>query len=101
MGFPPVVTIIRTAAILVAAVVTLAGSQPQREPALVIRNVTILSMASDPVPGSVVIRDGRIADVGPTAGRDVGGATVIDGTGKFLIPGLIDMHTHVSKTRGS
>ena len=101
MGLPSVVTIIRTAAILVAAVATLAGSQPQREPALVIRNVTILSMASDPGAGSVVIRDRRIAEVGPTAGRDVSGATVIDGTGKFLIPGLIDMHTHVSKTRGS
>jgi imidazolonepropionase-like amidohydrolase len=28
-------------------------------------------------------------------------ARVIDGAGRFLVPGLIDMHSHVSKTRGS
>jgi len=28
-------------------------------------------------------------------------ARVVDGTGKFLLPGLIDMHVHLSKTRGS
>jgi imidazolonepropionase-like amidohydrolase len=28
-------------------------------------------------------------------------AYIVDGSGRFLIPGLIDMHTHVSKTRGS
>jgi imidazolonepropionase-like amidohydrolase len=95
------VNLTRTAAILVAAVATLAGSQPAREPALLIRNVTIISMGSVPVIGFVVVRDGRIVEVGTTSGGNVTGATVIDGTGKFLIPGLIDMHTHVSKTRGS
>jgi imidazolonepropionase-like amidohydrolase len=29
------------------------------------------------------------------------GAHVIEGRGRFLVPGLIDMHTHVSKTRAS
>lgn len=29
------------------------------------------------------------------------GATVVDGTGKYLIPGLIEMHGHTSKTRAS
>jgi imidazolonepropionase-like amidohydrolase len=41
---------------------------------------------------SVLIRAGRIAGVG--AGVDATGATIVDGTGKTLLPGLIDAHTH-------
>ena len=42
---------------------------------------------------SVVVRDGRITDVKPS-GESVEGAVVIDAAGKFLIPGLWDMHAH-------
>ncbi|MBI4612875.1 MAG: amidohydrolase family protein [Planctomycetes bacterium] len=44
---------------------------------------------------TVLISKGRIVRVGPTT--DVGvpsGTTVVDGEGKFLIPGLIDSHVH-------
>ena len=48
---------------------------------------------------TVLVRDGRIASVGAnTAPR---GATLLPGTGKFLIPGLWDFVTHVSWTRAS
>lgn len=72
-------------------------------PALLIRDVTILSMdGQGPRPGSVLWRGDRIEYVGPTASLPSGAAAhVVDGSGRFLIPGLIDMHTHVSKTRGS
>ena len=41
-------------------------------------------------------------DVGGNAGiPDVPGARIVYGTGRFLLPGLMDLHTHVSKTRGS
>ena len=44
---------------------------------------------------TVVIRDGVIARVGPSASTPVpAGATVVDGTGLFLMPGLVDMHIH-------
>jgi len=72
-------------------------------PALLIRDVTILSMDDEtPRRGSVLVRDDRIDYVGPTpALPSVPDAHIVDGSGRFLIPGLIDMHTHVSKTRAS
>ena len=60
-----------------------------------IRNVTILSAAGPTIRnGSVLLRDGKIADVGPnvTAPAD---ALVIDGTGKYVTPGIIDTHSHI------
>lgn len=44
---------------------------------------------------TVVIRDGVIADV--SRGKAPPGARVIDGKGKFLIPGLWDSHVHLTK----
>ncbi len=44
----------------------------------------------------VVVRDGRIMEIRDAAGgKAPKGALVIDGRGKYLIPGLIDMHTHL------
>ncbi len=72
-------------------------------PELLIRDVTILSMDDEAAQrGSVLVRGDRIAYAGPTASvPPAPNARVVDGTGRFLIPGLIDMHTHVSKTRRS
>jgi imidazolonepropionase-like amidohydrolase len=69
----------------------------------VIRNVGILSMLSPDVErGTVVVRGDKISYVGGDTGMpDVPGARIVDGTGRYLIPGLIDLHTHVSKTRAS
>jgi len=63
---------------------------------IVFRNVTVIPMTSPRVmeKQSVVVRDGRIQSISktPAVPKD---ATIIDGTGKFLIPGLADMHVHV------
>jgi imidazolonepropionase-like amidohydrolase len=43
----------------------------------------------------VVVRGDRVVEVGPAASVQVPpGAAVVDGTGKFLVPGLADMHVH-------
>ena len=63
-----------------------------------IRNVTVIPMAGRTTiaAATVLVRDGRIAAVGPTPSTTVpNGVRVIDGTGKFLIPGLTDTHTHL------
>ncbi|MBX3243124.1 MAG: amidohydrolase family protein [Acidobacteria bacterium] len=45
---------------------------------------------------TVIIRDGKIADIGDTKKVKVPkDAQRIDGKGKYLIPGLVDMHTHL------
>src|SRR5262245_43829590 len=45
---------------------------------------------------TIVIRDGRIVTIGPSAGTPVpNGAEVVDYTGKTIIPGLISDHSHV------
>ena len=44
---------------------------------------------------TVVVRRDRIHQIGPSGSVGVPtGATVIDGAGKFLMPGLSDMHAH-------
>jgi len=62
---------------------------------LLIRDVTLYDGTGAPArPGTdVLVKDGRIAAVG--AGLRARGARVVDGRGKFLIPGLIDSHIHL------
>jgi imidazolonepropionase-like amidohydrolase len=63
-----------------------------------VTNVTVIPMSRDTVlrDMTVIVRDGRIAEVGPARSTTVPtGARRIDGTGRFLIPGLADMHTHL------
>ncbi len=61
-----------------------------------IRNVNVIPMDTERVLANqtVVIKDGLIAEIGPKV-KIPKGANVIDGTGKYLIPGLADMHTHL------
>lgn len=65
---------------------------------LAITNVTVITMSSRGTLSSatVVVRDGRIVAVGPSASTPVpNGARIIDGAGQYVIPGLTDMHTHL------
>jgi imidazolonepropionase-like amidohydrolase len=63
--------------------------------ALVIRNASVLDVnAGTYSVADVVSTDGKISSVGPDAEAPAA-AHEVDGTGKFLIPGLIDCHVHV------
>ena len=90
---------LRLAALAAIAATPLAACEAQTVPGLTaFTNVTVLPMTSDKVlPGqTVVVRDGVITAAGPADDVDVPrGATVIDGTGRFLMPGLAEMHAHV------
>src|ERR1700677_2319719 len=64
---------------------------------LVIKRVTVIDATGrGPEPNMTVIADGdRIVAIGPwKKTRIPGKAVVVNGTGKFLIPGLCDMHVH-------
>jgi 5-methylthioadenosine/S-adenosylhomocysteine deaminase len=72
-------------------------------PSTLIRNATIVTMNDrlDVHEGAVVVRDGRIASVGPEARDRVD--RVIDAAGGYLLPGFIQTHIHLCQTlfRGS
>jgi hypothetical protein len=60
-------------------------------------HVNVLSMDREQIlkDQTVVVRRDRIHEIGPSGSVGVPtGATVIDGVGKFLMPGLSDMHAH-------
>ena len=66
-----------------------------------ITGVTVIDGRGTPaVRGqTVVIRAGRIAEVGPSARvKAPSGALVVDGTGMTLIPGIVGMHDHMFYT---
>ncbi len=65
-----------------------------------VRNVALVDVVNgEIIPGrDVVIRGGRIESIGtstPGSGQDI--LVVLDGTGKFVVPGLWDMHVHSLK----
>lgn len=65
-----------------------------------VRNVVVVDVRQGAVRHGqdVVLRDGRIEAVRPTGSSPVDHSlTIIDGTGKYLMPGLWDMHTHALK----
>lgn len=63
---------------------------------IVIQNATILTVTKGTIAkGSVLIRDGKIAEVGRSVNVPPG-AQVIDATGMFLSPGIIDCHSHIA-----
>jgi hypothetical protein len=67
---------------------------------VLIQHATVVDAtgAAPKVDFSVLIRDGRIASVARKVEPPVG-ATVINARGKFLIPGLWDMHVHITDPR--
>ncbi|MDH3271334.1 MAG: amidohydrolase family protein [Gemmatimonadota bacterium] len=82
------------------ALLALAGcARPQAEPGTIaFVDVTTLPMDR---PGvlehqTVVVVNGAITEAGPAGEITVGeGATIIDGAGRYLMPGLAEMHAHV------
>ncbi|KAF1046667.1 MAG: N-acyl-D-aspartate deacylase [Herbaspirillum frisingense] len=58
-----------------------------------IRNALVIDgSGAEPVQADVAVRDGRIAAIGQLSGWQAG--EVIDGSGRVLSPGFIDVHTH-------
>ena len=59
-----------------------------------ITNATIMTASNGTIQnGTIVIRDGKITQVGTNITVPAG-AKVIDGTGKYVTPGIIDAHSH-------
>ncbi len=68
---------------------------------IVFENVSVIDAVDGYRSGQiVVVRENMIVEAGPAGRvRVPSGSTVIDGSGKYLIPGLWDAHVHVTNTR--
>jgi imidazolonepropionase-like amidohydrolase len=61
----------------------------------VIENATVMTISHGTFKGSVLVRDGKIAEVSEKI-LIPQGATVIDANGQFVMPGIIDCHSHIA-----
>jgi len=69
--------------------------QRHPNPPVLIRNATIMTATGQEIAGgSILFRDGRIVAVGTTVEAPAD-AVVVDGTGKWVTPGIIDSHSHL------
>lgn len=81
-----------------------ASAAPATPGEYAITNVTVIPMdRQQALPDqTVIVRAGKIAEMGPAASvRVPASATKIDGRGKFLMPGLADMHMRISQGAGA
>ncbi|MGE3313126.1 MAG: amidohydrolase family protein [Limisphaerales bacterium] len=61
----------------------------------------ILPMSGPPIErGVMIVRNGRIAEIGPEGTAIPAGARTNDVSGRVLMPGLVDTHSHVGSVAG-
>jgi imidazolonepropionase-like amidohydrolase len=91
-------TVARLLAFVALIAASWASGASAQSVAVVITNVTVIDGTGAPAQPAmtVIVSGGRITTIGQTGSvRVPAEAVVVDGTGKFLIPGLWDMHVHV------
>ena len=76
-------------------IVALAALAPLYAQNIVIQNATIMTVTKGTLQGSVVIKDGKIAEIGEKVMMPQN-ATIIDAGGQYVIPGIIDCHSHIA-----
>jgi imidazolonepropionase-like amidohydrolase len=62
---------------------------------VVIRNARVLPITKPEFRGSILIRDGKIAEAGEKIAEPPG-ARIIDAAGQYVMPGIIDAHSHIA-----
>ena len=95
--------IIRVALIVLYLTVIMATSGSVARNVTVITGATVIDCSGRPpiVNGVVVIQGNRIKSVGRQGKVSIpSGAVVLDASGKYVLPGLIDMHVHYREWQG-
>jgi imidazolonepropionase-like amidohydrolase len=69
---------------------------------LIIRNAMVIYGNGKPAfgPVDIVVQDGLIARVGTVSPKDPPPDAVIDATGKYVMPGIVNTHMHLQDERG-
>ena len=92
--------LLATGAFVLAAACSLLWScSAPRKSTLAIKHVTVIDVTGAPQQQdmTLLIVDQHIAALGPSGSTAIPrGAQILDATGKFLIPGLSDMHVHLT-----
>ncbi|HRP07521.1 MAG TPA: amidohydrolase family protein [Gemmatimonadales bacterium] len=84
----------RTLTIGVAMVIAMPAAAPAQQ-ATLIRNATVITVTNGTHEATdLLMQGGRIAAIGRNITAPAGAVT-IDGTGKYVTPGLIDPHSHM------
>lgn len=81
-----------------ALLISAAGhvASAQEVGSLLIRNATVLTVTNGTHAGAdVLVVDGKIRDIGPGLSAPDGGRT-IDASGMYVMPGIIDAHSHIA-----
>jgi len=84
--------------VLPAAILARVPKAPAADPTpvILIQNATILTASHGTIErGSILIKDGKIAEVGASV-KVPKDAQVIDAAGQFVMPGIIDCHSHIA-----
>ena len=82
-----------------AAATFASAAEPPATAGIAFTNITIIPMDRERVLGNqtLIVRGGKIAQLGPSSSITLpADARVIDGRGKFVIPGLAEMHGHLA-----
>lgn len=97
-GSPPYSALLPVFLVLTLLPTSACAQQAGATPDIALTNISIVDVGSASIqPGAtVLIGDGRILEITSAAGAVPEGVEVFDGTGKFVIPGLWDMHVHLS-----
>lgn len=80
----------------VASVVFAYAQAPVERGNVIIKNGTLLTITNGTLQGAdILVRDGKIAQIGKGI-QAPAGYKVIDATGLYVMPGIVDAHTHIA-----
>ncbi len=83
-------------ALTLALVVTLTAAAQPKVGDVLLKNGTVLTVTNGTLENTdVLVRDGKIARIGQGL-RAPDGVAVVDVTGKYVMPGIIDAHSHIA-----
>jgi imidazolonepropionase-like amidohydrolase len=87
--------------LIVGALALLTTGLAAQEHAAAFRGARIIPVEGNAIDnGVLVVRNGKIVSVGPASTPVPSDATVIDATGKTIVPGLVDTHSHIGGGSG-
>lgn len=84
--------------LLLACILFFYVAEGQQPTEVVFQSVNVIPMNLEKVIANqdVIVRNGVIASMGPAGSyKPQKGAQIVDGAGKYLMPGLAEMHAHV------